>query len=239
MPRDPQFYKEYNNSRGAPMYEDPIRWHSFSGADLDCIIRIDQLDEVDGDDKNLPAFKKFAELQTVSVSGARSVHPVRRLGQSQPIAYTRGARTIGGSLVFTQFSTDALWDVMRMSTGQETFNAQEPFHTDQLPEFDLIISGTNEYGVSANAIIGGITLTNFGTTMSIHDIYTETTYTYVAKFYMPFAEDITKTDLVKKLLWQARALDAGKRAVKRLLEGANELLDTAQEVVREAFGDLF
>ena len=237
MPREPlRPYSSRPTAGGRGESEDPMRWHSFSGADLQCIIRIDQTDGVQGEDKkDTPVIKAFAELQTVSVSGARSVHPVRRLGQSQPTAYTRGARTIGGSLVFTQFSTDALWEVMRLSRGQETFTPQEPFHTDQLPEFDLIISGANEYGIFTNAIIGGITITNFGTTVSIHDIYTEVSYTYVARFYMPFAQDMGKTDMLKNLTWISNARHASQLAWKKIQKDQDEAVRTALAVVKELF----
>ena len=234
MPREP--LRNYDAPKIRGESEDPQRWHSFSGADLECVIRINQTTGVAGEDtNNSPVIKKFAELQTVSVSGARSVHPVRRLGQSQPTAYTRGARTIGGSLVFTQFSTDALWEVMRLSRGQETFSVQEPFHTDQLPEFDLIITGANEYGVFTNAIIGGITITNFGTTLSIHDIYTEVSYTYVARFYMPFAEEMGKMDLLQKLTWAGNVVYASQVAAKAVTKAADEKYEAAKAVMKTLF----
>ena len=71
------------------------------------------------------------------------------------------------------------------------------FFVDQVPRFDVVLSAANEYGAVANAVLKGVTISNFGTTMSVDDMYMESTYTYVAEQFWPFVEDTAK---VKRLL---------------------------------------
>lgn len=191
-----------------------VRWNSMAGTDIQALIRVDPVRSPKDTTLNQPLFRSLAELQTISVSGARSVFPVRRLGQSQPAAYTRGATTVGGSLIFSQFSRDVFADVRQMSGAGETYDRQEPAHPFTLPEFDIVILGANEFGTIANAIIGGVTLTNFGTTLSVHDVYTEVSYSYVARYYVPLGEDVRKIDQVRKLLLAPRPSAASTAAAK-------------------------
>lgn len=185
--------------------ENPLMFHSYSGSDMQCVIRMDrQLESSVGKAEDIqqdPVYQ-FAELQTLSISTFRSVHPVRRLGESQPAAYTRGARTIGGTLVFAQFANNAFEKMYRLSTNGEVYEPGEPFFVDQLPEFDIIVSATNEYGISSNLIVGGITLQQTGTTLSVHDLYTEATYGWVGRFYIPLSQVGDYRKLMREVVTQ-------------------------------------
>jgi len=170
-------------------------------------------------DENDPGshYKVFAELQTISVSATRSVHPVRCLGESAARAYTRGARTFAGSLIFTMFSKDPFEEVARLDVDHEVYG-REPFAVDQIPEFDIIITAVNESGTSSKALIGGVTLTNYGTTFSIHDIYTEISYTYVARWFIPMTEDLRAFDRVRQLRLEP-VVRSGDNFAKEILNG--------------------
>jgi len=172
--------------------------NSFTGTDITCHLMMptppDQdrvLRElgIDPSEYDLPAMKTFAELQTLTISSARSVFGVRRLGEHHVHQYTRGARTIAGTMVFTTFTRDVFAEFYRVS-GYDDFNDRTaPFFVDQIPPFHLLISAANEYGINANAALINVHLTNFGTTMSVHDLQLESTYTYVAQFFFPFVQD--------------------------------------------------
>lgn len=139
-------------------------------------------------------YKILAELQTISISSAVSLWPVRTLGQRAPNTFTRGARTFAGSLVFAVLDKDVLYEAFRLYGIRPS---HDKYFIDQLPEFDVIISATNEYGDSAIQIISGITISNSGTTYSIDDLYTEATYTYVAKHATPFIKLVgAESDLI-------------------------------------------
>ena len=196
--------------------DNPIHWQSMTGVDMVCMFRWDDLQFVNDSNDRLKNFKIFAELQTLSLSSTRSVHAVRCLGESAARAYTRGARTFAGSLIFTMFNRDPFEDVLRLDTKNEAYNGREPFFLDQIPEFDIIITAINEMGLVSKALVGGVTLTHYGTTLSIHDIYTEITYGYVAKWYIPMTEDIKAFDAIRKLELEPFATTASSIIDKEL-----------------------
>ena len=138
------------------------------------------------------------EMQTITVSSARSINPVRTLGTVAPKAHTRGARTIAGTMIFSNLLRDAL--IEHYQQGKEDGETDfDSFFVDQLPSFDIVITAANEHGAVANSVLKGVTISNFGTTMSIDDMYMESTYTYVAEQFWPFVADSAR---IKRLLSQ-------------------------------------
>lgn len=212
--------------------DNPIHWQSLTGVDMVCMFRWDDLQFTKDEKDRFKNFRVFAELQTLSLSSTRSVHAVRCLGESAARDYTRGARTFAGSLIFTMFNKDPFEDVLRLDTKNEAYSGREPFFIDQLPEFDIIITAINEMGLVSKALVGGITLTHYGTTLSIHDIYTEITYGYVAKWYIPMTEDIRAFDAIRKL--QLEPL--GKAASTLAYDVVEEEEDRAKQDARRLLG---
>lgn len=162
--------------------EEP-RFTSYSGSDTAIYLLYDNGDTHQG----IRNFVPFREIQTISISSARSVHPVRRLGESHVTAYTRGARTLAGSIVCVSGDRDPFINVMARSSKEKS--SSNPFFTDEIPEFSILIIATNEYGQLSHAGMSGVTLTNFGQTFSSEDMYLENTYTYVARYYHPLLPD--------------------------------------------------
>lgn len=146
-----------------------------------------------------------ANLQTLSISSVRSTSPVRVLGQAQPKAFTSGARTVAGSMIFAMIARDAFLEIFRRSKFE---NMRETFYTDMLPPFSIFITGQNEYGQIGRQVIDGVRLTNFGTTYSIDDLYTEQTYTYVAEYVSPFIP-LDEQGLVETALDPSRKVPNG------------------------------
>jgi len=177
----------------------PVQYNSYSGTDMLAVMHMPKTkdrdllaagatdDEVQSYLQNQATLRTFAELGTLSISSARSVHPVRRLGESHVFAYTRGARTVAGTMVFAMLDRDVMADFYR--DNPDEIQTSAPFFVDQMPEFNIYIAAANEYGGTTSAGLVGITLTNWGQTLSVDDIYTEVTYTFVAKFYLPFVPD--------------------------------------------------
>ena len=158
---------------------------SYAGSDILCLITIPALHNETTDD---PGFSEIEnKLQTVTVSSARSVMPVRRLGETNPVAYARGSRTIAGSMVFTAGLRDAFVNMLSKSYSDGEPIREPTIFVDQIPKFSMVFQASNELGGISSAILHNITLTNFGTTFSIDDIYTESTYTYVAEQYFPLS----------------------------------------------------
>jgi hypothetical protein len=145
---------------------------SFSGTDITAVILM----------PNEPAPLILGELQTISVSIHRENTPVRLVGHVSPRGFVKGPRTIAGSLIFTNFNQYAFYRLqeMRMEIGR----GLHPL-SDMLPPFDIILSFQNESGAFAKMKILGVTIVDEGTTMSVDDLITESTYTYMARAFEP------------------------------------------------------
>lgn len=138
---------------------------SYSGCDIIASITVD---------KNKPPLV-IGELQTVSYSIHREVQPVRILGKSNPVGFTRGQRTIAGSLIFTVFDKSILNEIKKEAKLDKSISL-----ADELPRFDIDIIMQNEYGKSSSMKIEGIVIVDEGQVMSIEDMLTENTMSYMA-----------------------------------------------------------
>jgi hypothetical protein len=124
----------------------------------------------------------IGSLQTLSYSIHRENTPVRIIGHSSPISFVKGSRTIAGSMIFTVFNTYAFYQIKCL---QDKVLAGNAPLADQLPPFDITISFVNEYGSFSKMKILGVSIVDEGGTMSIDDIITEQTYTYIARGIQP------------------------------------------------------
>lgn len=163
----------------------PVKETSYSGSDIIAYINIPILSDPGQVSGNIKSARILAELQTISISSTRSISPIRVLGRSNPIGYARGGRTFAGTLVFAAFGKDVFSDLYRPDVIENFADSSTSLFVDQLPPFNIIITASNELGGLAQQLISGITLINYGVTYSIDDIYTETTYSYVATDVTP------------------------------------------------------
>lgn len=74
-------------------------------------------------------------------------------------------------------------DVSTVGGDQE---AAIPWYPDQLPPFDVVLAAANEYGALATMRILGVELMNNGYGVSIDDIVSEHSYTYIATGVLPW-----------------------------------------------------
>lgn len=158
-------------------------FNSFSGADIVAYIHIPPQsmtgDEIRGPGAMTePVVGVLGNIQTISYSTFREVNPVRSLGKTYPDAYTRGPRTVAGTLVWTVLDQYVLAEALKYSY----VDAYDPstILIDQIPPFNIIITFNNEYGDVATMGIYGIRIVNEGATFSIDDMITEQVNTYVA-----------------------------------------------------------
>ncbi len=133
----------------------------------------------------------IGELQTISYSIHRENTPVRTLGHVNPIGFVKGPRTVAGSMIFTVFNQYAFYRLTQFQNAIQ--NGLYPL-SDMLPLFDVAISFLNEYGALSQMRIYGITIIDEGQTMSVDDLITEQTYTYIAQGIIPMT--VSATDLV-------------------------------------------
>lgn len=171
---------------------------SYSGVDMKAVIHVppEAIDEgtVDKDAANFDTSKYhskpiiLADIQTLSYSIYREKYPVRSLGYGYPKSFTRGSRTISGSIIFTVFDKQILHDfVDRIKP--DTQNDFSTVLIDQLPRFDITMTFSNEYGSASSMIIHGVEIISEGTTMSIEDLLTENVVEYIAQDISPMRKE--------------------------------------------------
>lgn len=125
----------------------------------------------------------IGELQTISYSTHRENKPVRFVGHVAPTGFVKGPRTIAGSLIFTVFDKYAFYRLNSLKN-VVTDNGFHPL-ADMLPPFDVSLTFANEFGSQSKMKIYGVTIIDEGGTMSIDDIISEQTYTFMARGITP------------------------------------------------------
>lgn len=147
-------------------------YNSFAGTDIVATILV----------PNEKTDMILGELQTISYSIHRENSPVRVLGSVNPAGFVKGPRTIAGSLIFTQFDEYTFYRLNQ-------YRAQLTTHlfplADMLPPFDVILTFSNEFGIFSKMKIFGVTIVDEGGTMSVDDLVSEQTYTYMARGIQP------------------------------------------------------
>jgi hypothetical protein len=167
--------------RGLP---DPFSNMSFAGVDISATIVVPAIDRATGTINEADVLE-MAELQTISYSIHRENAPIRTLGHVNPRGFIKGGRTIAGSLIFTVFNEYAFYRIKEFRQMMaETGLFFAPL-ADMLPPFDIVLSFFNEYGLGAKMKIYGVTIVDEGGTMSVDDLITEQTYTFMARGIQP------------------------------------------------------
>lgn len=173
--------KVLTNNRG-DLAERDFTYQTYSGADISAQILI----------PNEPRALVLGDLQTLSYSIHRETHPVRLVGRSNISGVTRGPRTVGGSLIFTNFEAYTFY---RLQQYKDLINTSfergfSPMYglADMLPPFDILVTFSNEYGAFSRMRILGVTIMDEGTTMSVEDLVTESQYTYIARAVEPLTK---------------------------------------------------
>lgn len=130
----------------------------------------------------------IATAQTLSIQTFREKVAVRALGFVAPKGHVKGPRTVAGSIIFTVFDEHALAPLLHNSPTQfahELANTRGGVKTyiDQLPPLTITALFANEYGSMSQLSIYGVEFVTDGMVMSIEDIFTENTCSFVAKDY--------------------------------------------------------
>jgi hypothetical protein len=159
-------------------------YNSFSGADIVAYIHIPPQpimgESVSGPaQQTAPVVGVLGNIQTLSYSTFREVEPVRSLSRTYADGYTRGPRTIAGTIVWTVLDQYVLAEALKFSGIDDKYEASSIL-IDQIPPFNVIITLGNEYGDVASMGIYGIRMVNEGSTFSIDDMITEQTNSFIA-----------------------------------------------------------
>lgn len=118
------------------------------------------------------------ELTTFSYSVYREKAPVRTCSYINVRGFTKGPRTVAGTMIWTVFNKHI---VNRLRAEVPYFASLVKMKADEWPPFDIYITMANEYGASARINIYGLTVVDEGQVMSIEDLFTENQWSFMAR----------------------------------------------------------
>ena len=72
-----------------------------------------------------------------------------------------------------------------------------PWYADQIPPFDIVLAAANEYGALSIMKILGVELMNSGYGVSVDDIVSEHSFTYIAHGLLPWQSQGLHTSMVR------------------------------------------
>lgn len=172
-------------------------YSSFSGADISAAITVPVLtnDPVTQIARTTLAPISIGNLHTISVSTHRDSVPVRAFKHINPKGFTRGARTVAGSLIFTMFDRESLSAVQEKvrryyqqvhkqyaaGFGNSAIPDLIPkLHVDELPPFDVTVTMVNEFGQAAITKIKGVQIITNGVVAGVNELILEEQMSYIA-----------------------------------------------------------
>ena len=159
------------------------QYNSFTGADIVAYIHIPSQEALNNQAGGMPQTSAvvgvLGNIQTISYSTFREVNPVRSLGRVYADSYTRGPRTIAGTIIWTVLDQYVLAKALTYA-GYDSIDGATSILADQIPPFSIVITMANEYGDVASMALYGVRIVNEGSTYSIDDMVTEQTNTFIA-----------------------------------------------------------
>lgn len=129
--------------------------------------------------------KEFGSLYSFGYSSFREKMAIRTLGRVSAKGYTRGQRTIAGSMDFVVFQSHELMDFIRQDQHQIVL-------LDQLPKFNIMLMMINEYGGASIFHLFGVTISTESQQTSVEDLALVNRVSF-------YAEDIVTVENVGNL----------------------------------------
>ena len=126
-------------------------------------------------------FYNVGNLDSFSYSTFREKVAVRSLGRSQAVGYTRGARTIAGTMVFNVMQDNEL-----LRFFQDRSNG--PVLMDQIKPFNVVLFLSNEYGGTSLIHLYNVEFGAESQRMSIHDIIVQNVVNFYATDLIPIQD---------------------------------------------------
>lgn len=158
---------EYNEASRMTDSSIPKYYRTFSGTDALVFALLPQTKPI-----------VLGSLTTFSYSMFRDKKPVPLIGKVNVGGFTRGTRIYAGTMVFTLINQHWVNELLDQAPWLKKFGKLK---ADELPLFDLMIICANEYGSAVQMFIYGVDITDEGQVLSIEDIFTENTFSFVAR----------------------------------------------------------
>jgi len=150
-------------------------------------------------------------LQAITVSTFRTKRQVRALGHVNPRGVARGNRTVGGTLILTEFDRDAFWKLISIpdpvaGSDINIGDSGAAVLADQIAPFDILLMFANEAGLMSYRMIYEIDIVTNGSVYSIQDMYSENTLSFLCTDITP----LTPLPSVVADIWRS-AIDGSLR----------------------------
>jgi len=160
---------------------------SYTGSDVKIMIGISNLAFQQQGSAAPKYAKQLIECTTLSISIHREKAPVRALGYINPKGFTRGTRTIAGTMVMTQFTVEVLMKFLQSGAynGNDLSKDSTYLKVDQLPPFDMSIFFSNEQGYASSRSLLGVQFVTDGVVYSIQDMLSEQTVSFMCEDFTP------------------------------------------------------
>ena len=128
----------------------------------------------------------LGSLTTLSYSSYRIKKPVNTIGGILIKGIAKGGRVVAGTLIFTLINQHWVNELLDAVPWLRE-NAEDVIYSDELPLFDIMLVSANEYGNYVSMMIYGVDLTDEAQVISINDMYTENTFSFIAREIKPFS----------------------------------------------------
>lgn len=136
----------------------------------------------------------LGSLTTISYSIFRNKKPVINIGRTNINGVTRGSRIYAGTMIFTLINQHWLRELQEQCSWMGNL---EDLKTDELPLFDIMVVSANEYGSAVEMYIFGIDFTDEAQTISVEDLFTENTFSFIARELSTFKKFNVQTGVHK------------------------------------------
>lgn len=161
-------------------YNNPDYYGSgYTGSDIKAVFRFPEFIDA----SPIP----FGELSIISYSTYRDKFPVRAIGYTRAKGYTKGARTVAGTLVFNLLNKAAVNKFIKELYPEDVWESLSVV-MDELPPFSIDISFCNEVGNKTNITLIGVEIAEGNQVMSVNNMSVNEQYSFVA-------QDVTQVDL--------------------------------------------
>ena len=152
----------------------------YTSSDITALFRFPYLSGVEA--------RPFGQVNTLSYSIYRDKFPVRALGHTRAKGYTKGTRTVAGSLAFTMLDSPVINQFVDMLYEfEQKVDRGMGILPDELPPFDIDINYLSELGNKASVTLIGVELAEGNQVITIDDMQVNEQYSFVA-------QDIVLTD---------------------------------------------
>lgn len=151
-------------------------YRSFSGTDALVFAILPQTEPV-----------LIGSISTLSYSMYRDKKPVPVIGKINMGGYTRGVRLYAGTMIFTLINQHWINELKDAIPWIDNVGVQK---IDELPLMDLMVVCANEYGAAMQMMLYGVEVTEEGQVISIENLFTENTFSFVARDLSNFSNNI-------------------------------------------------